>query len=180
MSMNLIQSDIQIMRKRYNEALQMQGIPCEYQYPILPESNDQGESVADRLSSKVSTYVFFEGNPKVKTYKRLGWVVENDSNLPFLIHCSFDLQHLQKDCIFTLSGQYTGLSDRMFRVTELTSDLQAPDHIVCKVIPVYDTLKPVGRTDTEVASTYSKSNRFLKSEIDYRGHYHTTKEDKDY
>ena len=180
MSINLIGPDIQLMRQRYDEALEMQGIPCKYQYPLLAGTNEQGEPVADRLSAKENTHIFFDGNPKVKTYKRLGWVVENDSELPFLIHCSFNLKHLQKDCVFTLSGQYTGLPDRMFRVTELTSDLQAPDHIVCKVIPVYDGTKPVGRTKVEVSQTYNKSNRFLKDPSDYRGDYHTTKEEKDY
>lgn len=181
MSVNLIGPDIQLMRDRYDEALEMQGIPCTYQYPILASTNEQGEPVADRLSAKEDTHIFFDGNPKVKTYKRLGWVVENDSELPFLIHCSFNLKHLQKDCIFTLSGQYTGLPDRMFRVTELTCDLQAPDHMICKVIPVYDDgTRPVGRINVEVAQTYNKSNRFLKDPSDYRGDYHTTKEEKEY
>ena len=180
MSVNLIGPDIQLMRDRYDEALQMQGIPCTYQYPILAGTNEQGESVADRLSAKENTNIFFDGNPKIKTYKRLGWVVENDSELPFLIHCSFNLKNLQKDCVFTLSGQYTGLPDRMFRVTELTCDLQAPDHMICKVIPVYDGTKLVGRTEVEVKQTYNKSNRFLKNPVDYRGDYHTTKEEKDY
>lgn len=180
MSMNLIGPDIKLMRERYDEALKMMGIPCKYQYPLLAGTNEQGESVSDRLSASEDTCIFFDGNPKLKTYKRLGWVVENDSELPFLIHCSFNLKNLQRDCVFTLSGQYTGLPDRMFRVTELTSDLQAPDHIVCKVIPVYGDEKPVGRTEVETAKKYNKSNRFLKNPSDYRGDYHTTKEEKDY
>ena len=180
MSMNLIGPDIKLMRERYDEALKMMGIPCKYQYPLLAGTNEQGESVSDRLCASEDTCIFFDGNPKLKTYKRLGWVVENDSELPFLIHCSFNLKNLQRDCVFTLSGQYTGLPDRMFRVTELTSDLQAPDHIVCKVIPVYGDEKPVGRTEVETAKKYNKSNRFLKNPSDYRGDYHTTKEEKDY
>ena len=45
----------------------------------------------------IDTHIFFDGNPKVKTYKRLGWFVANDENLPFLVHCSFHLPHLQAD-----------------------------------------------------------------------------------
>lgn len=170
MSINLIGEDIKLMRLRYDEALKMQGIPCKYQYPNLPETNAQGESVIDGYSDMIDTNIFFEGNPKIKTYKRLGWVVENSQDLPFLIHCSFNLPHLQKDCMFHISGQYTGMPDRTFRITELTCDLQAPDHMVAQVVPVYEK-QTVGRTKNEIKETFNKSNHFLKVPVDYRGEY---------
>lgn len=173
MSVNLIGPDIQLMRSRYDEALQMQGIPAKYQYPNIPDSNAQGEPVIDSYSEMIETHIFFDGNPKVKTYKRYGWVVENDKDLPFLLHCSFNLPKLQKDCLFRLSGHYTGMPDRVFRVTELTCDIQAPDHMICQIIPVYDK-RPVGRTDKEVDTTFNKSNHFLKQNVDYRGDYRTS------
>lgn len=173
MSVNLIGPDIQLMRSRYDEALQMQGVPAKYQYPNIPDSNAQGEPVIDSYSEMIETHIFFDGNPKVKTYKRYGWVVENDKDLPFLLHCSFNLPKLQKDCLFRLSGHYTGMPDRVFRVTELTCDIQAPDHIICQIIPVYDN-RPVGRTDKEVDTTFNKSNHFLKQNADYRGDYRTS------
>lgn len=171
MSINLIGEDIVLMRDRYDEALSMQGIPCKYQYPNLADSNDQGEPVIDSYSELVDTFVFFDGNPKLKTYKRYGWVVENDKDLPFLMHCSFNLPNLQKDCLFKISGQYTGLPDRTFRVKELTCDLQCPDHMICQVLPVYDK-QTVGRTDKEIERTFNSSNHFLKPSVDYRGHHH--------
>lgn len=173
MSVNLIGPDIQLMRSRYDEALQMQGTPAKYQYPNIADSNVQGEPVIDSYSEMIETHVFFDGNPKVKTYKRYGWVVENDKDLPFILHCSFNLPKLQKDCLFRFSGQYTGMPDRVFRVTELTCDLQAPDHIVCQVVPVYDK-QSVGRTDKEVDSIFNKSNHFLKKNVDYRGDYRSS------
>lgn len=170
MSMNLIGEDITLMRDRYDEALEMQGIPCSYQFPLMPTSNAQGEAVVDSYSDMIGTHIFFDGNPKVKTYKRLGWVVENDKNLPFLVHCSFNLKNLQKDCLFHIAGQYTNMPDRIFRVTELTCDMQAPDHMVAQVVPVYDK-NVVGRTKKEVEKTFNTSNHFLKPNIDYRGQY---------
>lgn len=167
---NLIGSDITLMRARYDEALQLQGIECTYQYPSIAGTNNQGEPVADSVSSKIETHIFFDGNPKVKTYKRLGWVVENDKNLPFLIHCSFNLPNVQKDSVFNIAGQYTGLPDRMFRVTEITYDIQAPDHLVCQVVPIYDD-NLVGYTKKEVEKKYNKSNHFLNEPTDYRGRY---------
>lgn len=170
MSVNIIGDDIKLMRARYDEALEMQGIPCRYQYPNMATSNAQAEPVIDSYSDMVDTHIFFDGNPKVRTFKRYGWVVENDKDLPFLLHCSFNLQHLQKDCLFHISGQYTNMPDRVFRITELTCDLQAPDHMIAQIVPVYDK-QTVGRTKTEISKTFSTSNHFLQSPTDYRGAY---------
>lgn len=175
---SLIQDDIKLMRARYNEALQLQGIECTYQFPNLADSNTQGEPVIDSYSELIPTHIFFESTPKVKTLKRFGWVVENDQNLPFLIHCSWDLPHVQKDSIFRIAGQYSELPERIFRVTGISYDLQAPDHIVATIIPVYDETQIVGRTRKEVEKTYSRSNHFLKQDVDYRGDYHKTTVDK--
>lgn len=167
---NLIGQDIEIFRKRYDEALEMQGVPCIYQYPINTKLNDQSELVADGLSDPQNIHIFFDGNPKAKTYKRYGWVVENDKDLPFLIHCSFNLENLQSGSIFTMSGMYTKMPDRVFRVIELSCDLQAPDHMVAQVVPVYGD-KVVGDTKVERSQKYNKSNTFLKQNVDYRGKF---------
>ena len=179
MAVNLIGADIKLIRDRYDEALKMRGIPVKYQYPLMAGVNAQGEPVADAYSSMIDTYIFFDGNPKVKTFKRLGWVVENNDELPFLIHCSFHLEHLQKDSLFRISGQYSELPDRVFRVTELTYDIASPDHIVCQVIPVYDE-QAVGYTKKEVERKFDTSNHFLKADVDYRGNYPRTQEDGDF
>jgi hypothetical protein len=167
---NLIGQDIERWRDYYDEALLRRGVPAKYQYPMMASSNTQGEPVADSYSIPEDTHIFFDAAPKVKTYKRLGWVVENDKDLPFLIHCSFHLKNLQKDCLFTFSGQYTGLPDRVFRVIELTTDIQAPDHVTCQVVPQYDK-QAVGETDREVKQKFNSSNHFLTVPTDYRGNY---------
>ena len=171
MSVNLIGPDILLMRARYDEALEMQGIPCRYQYPNLAKDNVEGEPEIDSYSEYIDTHIFFEGNPKLKTFKRFGWVVDNNSELPFLIHCSFNLPEVQKHSIFRIAGHYTGVPERAFRVTEISYDLQAPDHLVCQVVPCYDN-QLVGRTEKEVASTFNSSHHFLKPKTDYRGDYY--------
>ena len=173
---NLIGPDILLMRKRYDEDLELQGIPVNYQFPNIPGSNSQGESVIDSYSEPIPTHIFFEGNPKITTFRRYGWVVENNADLPFLLHCSFNLPHVQKDSIFRISGLYTEMPDRVFRVTEVSYEMVAPDHIVCQVVPAYDE-KIVGRTEKEVKKQFTKSNHFLKNETDYRGDFYTTKEE---
>lgn len=173
---NLIGPDIKLMRNRYDEALQLQGTPCLYQFPNIPETNAQSEAVIDSYSEPIETSIFFEGNPKVRTFKRLGWVVENSQDLPFLLHCSFNLPHVQRDSIFRIAGQYTELPDRIFRVTEVTYDVVAPDHLICQVVPSYDE-KPVGRTPVEIKQQFNASNHFLKQDVDYRGNFYTSREE---
>ena len=172
MSNHLIGPDITLMRKRYDEALSMQGIPCTYQFPNLAKANEQGEPEIDSYSEPMNTYIFFDGNPKVKTFKRYGWVVDDDKDLPFLIHCSWDLPKVQKDSIFSMSGLYSELTERKFRVTEITYDMVAADHLVCQVVPIANGQSIVGRTRKEIAQTFNKSNHFIKDKTDYRGKYY--------
>lgn len=174
---NLIGKDILLMRKRYDEALRLRGIPCQYQYPILAETNTQGEPVIDSYSEKEDIAIFLDSNPSAKTFKRYGWVVENSDNLPMLIHCSWNLKHLQKDSIFRIAGLYTEVDARIFRVKELGYMMECPDHLTATVIPVYDETTLLGRTDKEIEKTFNKSNHFLKSDTTYYGEYHTVKTD---
>jgi len=169
MSNHLIGSDILLWRKRYDEALQQQGIPCTYQFPNIAKSNEQGEPEIDSYSEPMPTHIFFDGSPKVKTFKRYGWVVDNNSDLPFLIHCSWNLPKVQKDSIFSMSGLYSELTERKFRVTEITYDMVAADHLVCQVVPLANGQPIVGRTRKEIAQTFNSSNHFLNQPSDYRG-----------
>lgn len=176
MSENLLKSDIVLARKRYDEALKMQGIPAKYQWPTKVDYNGQGEPVIEGYSDYIETHIFFDGNPQVRTFKRYGWVVENSDKLPFLLHCSWNLTHLQKESLFSISGQFTDIPDRVFRVTELTYDLQAPDHVICQVVPEYNA-KTVRDTESEQRRKFNSSHTFLRPRTDYRGDYHTTQED---
>lgn len=169
MSQHLIGPDILLMRKRYDDALSMQGIPAKYQFPNLAKANEQGEPEIDSYSEPMDTYIFFDGNPKVKTFKRYGWVVDNNSELPFLLHCSWNLPKVQKDSIFSLSGLYSELTERKFRVTEITYDMVAADHLICQVVPIANGQSIVGRTRKEIENTFNSSNHFLKVNSDYRG-----------
>lgn len=168
---NLIGPDILLWRKRYDEALTLQGTPALYQFPNLAKPNEQGEPEIDSYSEPIDTHIFFDGNPKVKTFKRYGWVVDGDKDLPFLIHCSWNLPKVQKDSIFTMSGLYSELTERKFRVTEITYDMVAADHLICQVVPIANGQPIVGRTQKEIAQTFNKSSHFIKENTDYRGAY---------
>ena len=177
MIQNLIApSSIKKMRLRYDEALKLRGVPAQYQFPILATSNYQGEPLIDHYSEKENVQIFME-NATIKTMKRYGWVVANSDDLPLLIHCSWNLKNMQKDCLFRTSGLLTDLPEQIFRVTEISYIAECPDHLVAAVVPVYDETTILGRTPKEVAQTFNTSNHFLKPVSTYHGEYHTTKED---
>ena len=54
---SLIGQDIEILRTYYDEALELQGIPCKYQYPLMATSNEQGEAVVDSYSDMINTHI---------------------------------------------------------------------------------------------------------------------------
>ena len=179
MSNHLIGNDILLMRKRYNEALEMQGQPCTYQFPNFAKPNEQGEPEIDSYSEPMDTFVFLDGNPKVKTYKRYGFVADNDSDLVPLLHCSWDLPNVQKDSIFTYAGLYSELEPRKYRVLDITYDAMCADHLICRVLLIANGQPIVGRTKKEIEQTFTTSNHFLKNEVDYRGNPYTTDHEGD-
>lgn len=172
MTQHLIGKDILLMRKRYDEALEQQGQPCTYQFPNMVKPNEQAEAEVDSYSEPMDTHVFLDGNPKVKTYKRYGFVADNDADLVPLLHCSWNLPNVQKDSIFTYAGLYSGLEPRIYRVIDITYDAMCADHLICRVVLVANGQSIVGRTKKEIEQTFSTSNHFFKQNTDYRGNYY--------
>jgi hypothetical protein len=161
--------DVQLLRDFYDEALETQGVPVEYQYPLKNDYNVHGEQAADAFSEVIDTFCAVEAEPKISTLKKLGWVVENNSSLPFLLHVSFGLPEIQKGCKFKFAGLHTGLPSREFVVERISMELQVPDHIICEVIPQYR--KDGGIAEDQVAKQklLDKETLFFEEESDYRG-----------
>ena len=64
---------------------------------------------------------------------------------------------------------FADIPERVFRVKEISYDLQCPDHAVAQVVPVYERDQITGRTEKEVKMIYNKSNHFIQQSVDYRG-----------
>jgi hypothetical protein len=168
---NLIQQEeVEYLRACYDEALELQGVPCEYQYPLKNDFNVHGEQAADAFSEVIHTFVGIETEPKIATLRKLGWVVENDSDLPFLLHVSFGLPELQKGCKFMFAGLHTNLPAREFVVERMTMPFQAPDHMIVEVIPQYDKKNGgIAEDKKEVEKMLDREELFFTESTDYRG-----------
>lgn len=162
--MSLIREDeVMYLRRQFNETVKHLGILFKYQYPLGNNLDDFSQPSPDGYSRELEVYGIFDGEPKLKTYKNLGWVVEKGDNLPFLIHIPFDTERIQKGALFKISGQITGIEERIFQVTEISTGLVCPDHIVCQIVPLVGNTPPrTAETRKDVARKNSEPRRFMR------------------
>ena len=162
--MSLIsENEVLYLRRQFKETVMQIGVLFKYQYPLGNNLDTFAQPAPDGYSKELDVYGIFDGEPKLKTYRNLGWVVEKSDNLPFLIHIPFDTERIQKGALFKISGQITGIEPRIFQVTELTTGLVCPDHIVCQIVPLVGNTPPrVAESRREVAIKNAKPGRFLK------------------
>lgn len=157
------EQEVIYLRNRFVETVKELGVPFIYQYPLGNDLDDFAQPAPDGYSQELEVYGIFDGEPKLKTYRNLGWVVEKSDNLPFLLHIPFSTPHIQKGCLFKTSGQFTGIAERVFQVTELTTGLVCPDHIVCQIVPLVGNTPPrTAETRREVAKKNAEPRRFIK------------------
>ena len=159
------EQEVVYLRKQFDETVKQLGVPFVYQYPLGNNLDDFAQPAPDGYSQEIEVYGIFDGEPKLKTYRNLGWVVEKSDSLPFLLHISFNTPRIQKGSLFKTSGQFTGIEARVFQVTELTTGLVCPDHIVCQIVPLVGNTPPrVAETRREVAKKNAEPRRFIKSD----------------
>lgn len=162
--MSLIsEREVDYLRRQFKETVLQLGVLFKYQYPLGNNLDDFAQPAPDGYSKELDVYGIFDGEPKLKTYRNLGWVVEKNDNLPFLIHIPFDTEHIQRGALFKIDGQFTGIEARVFQVTELTTGLVCPDHIVCQIVPLVGNTPPkTAESRREVAIKNKEPRRFLK------------------
>lgn len=155
------QEDVDLGREYFKEACELYGVDIEYKYPIGNSEDGQGEPNPITYSPKELIRGVFEGTPKASTFKKLGWAVENQRDLPFLLHLPWDTKNLQRGCIVTFSGAMAGVPARSFLVTELTTALILPTRISCQITPLRGDRIPVQETRTEKKEKLSQPYQFL-------------------
>lgn len=159
----IVEKEIEYLRRQFRFAVEQIGVQFMYRYPLNNAIDVFNQPAPDGYSERIPVYGVFEGEPKLKTYKNLGWVVEKSDNLPFLIHIPFDTPHIQRGCLFEIDGQITSIESRLFQVTELSTGLVCPDHIICQIVPLVGNSRPLTQeTERDVAKKNSEPRRFLK------------------
>lgn len=155
------QEDVDLGREYFKESCELYGIDIDYRYPIGNGENVQGEPDPFTYSPTIKIRGIFEGTPKASTFKKLGWAVENQKELPFLIHLPWDVPKIQRNCIVTFSGAFSGVPARSFLVTELTTSLILPSCITCQIVPLRGGKLPEQETVVEKKERLSRPYTFL-------------------
>ena len=159
----IVEKEIEYLRRQFRFAVEQIGVQFMYRYPLNNAIDVFNQPAPDGYSERIPVYGVFEGEPKLKTYRNLGWVVEKSDNLPFLIHIPFDTPHVQRGCLFEIDGQITSIESRLFQVTELSTGLVCPDHIICQIVPLVGNSRPLTQeTERDIAKKNSEPRRFLK------------------
>lgn len=159
----IVANEIEYLRRQFKFAVEQIGVQFMYRYPLNNAIDVFNQPAPDGYSERIPIYGVFEGEPKLKTYRNLGWVVEKSDNLPFLIHIPFDTPHIQRGCLFEIDGQITSIESRLFQVTELSTGLVCPDHIICQIVPLVGNSRPLTQeTERDIAKKNSEPRRFLK------------------
>lgn len=159
----IVPAEVEYLRSQFKLTVEQLGVLFKYRYPLNNNADLYNQPAPDGYSTEFDVYGIFEGEPKLKTYRNLGWAVEKNDNLPFLIHIPFDTPHIQKGCLFEISGQVTEIAARLFQVTELTAGLVCPDHIICQIVPLVGNTPPeTEKTRRDIALENSKPRRFIK------------------
>lgn len=159
----IVEKEIEYLRRQFRFAVEQIGVQFMYRYPLNNAIDVFNQPAPDGYSERIPVYGVFEGEPKLKTYRNLGCVVEKSDNLPFLIHIPFDTPHIQRGCLFEIDGQITSIESRLFQVTELSTGLVCPDHIICQIVPLVGNSRPLTQeTERDIAKKNSEPRRFLK------------------
>ena len=157
----IVEKEIEYLRRQFRFAVEQIGVQFMYRYPLNNAIDVFNQPAPDGYSERIPVYGVFEGEPKLKTYRNLGWVVEKSDNLPFLIHIPFDTPHIQRGCLFEIDGQITSIESRLFQVTELSTGLVCPDHIICQIVPLVGNSRPLTQeTERDIAKKNSEPRRF--------------------
>ena len=159
----IVPEEIEYLREQFKHTVYEVGVEFQYRYPLNNNIDFFNQPAPDGYSERMPVFGIFEGAPKLTTYRTLGWVVEKTDNLPFLIHVPFDVPHIQRGCLFEIDGQVTSIETRLFQVTQLTTGLVCPDHIVCQIVPLVGNHRPLTeQTERDIAKKNSEPRRFLK------------------
>ena len=159
----IVPKEVDYLRTQFKLTVMQLGVLFKYRYPLNNAVDQNNQPAPDGYSTESDVYGIFDGEPKLKTYRNLGWVVEKGDNPPFLIHIPFDTPHIQKGCLFEIEGQVTSIESRLFQVTELTIGLVCPDHIVCQIVPLVGNTAPrTAETRRDIEKKNSTPRRFIK------------------
>lgn len=132
----LINKDIKLHRKYFEQMTKMLGINCIYQEPLPGKDYDMHGHLNTKYKEGVTVGCIFQDHPDQKTLKKMGWVTELQEGSS-IIHVPYDLSGIQVGALFTIPSGIDNAPPRVFRVISIQNIMVYPASIACEIAPEY-------------------------------------------
>ena len=133
----LNRKDSRIFRQYFKEMVKLIGQSVGYQYIVERQYTIHSEDNST-LSAPIRIDVLFDENPKVDTLNRLGWVSELNEQRPIVVNMPYDTPNLSINARLIVESVDGTPRPRVFKITQIESDLEFPDAYTCAAVPVFD------------------------------------------
>ena len=133
----LNKQDILLQRSYFNELVTMIGVNVKHRAPRPDKHYTTYAEIQGNYFEPEQVGCIFVEHADQKTMKKLGWNAELDTSAA-LISVPYDLAGLQKGSLFYIPSAFDNTSERLFRVTELSSIMIYPASITCQLVPEYE------------------------------------------
>ena len=133
----LDKQNITLHREYFKEMVRLIGINVLYRKPKMKDYDQYGELDANYMPPEIVGCIF-EEHPTIWTMKKLGWVSELSTSTS-LIHVPYDLEGLQRGCLFIVPSGLDNTEGRVFKVIRLSTTLIFPASITCEIGPVFES-----------------------------------------
>lgn len=156
----LLNDDIKLYRKYFEEMVQLWGIQCIYRAPKKDKHYTTYAEIDSNYQEPEQVGVIFTDHPDQKTLKKIGWVSELQEDAS-LIHVPYNLHDIQQGALFYIPSGIDEAAYKLFRVTELSNIMVYPSSITCAIVPEFEDKLPLSSV-----KDYSISNFNLLREGD--------------
>lgn len=133
----LNKQDILLQRSYFNELVTMIGVNVMHRAPRPDKHYTTYAEIQGNYFEPEQVGCIFVEHVDQKTMKKLGWNAELNTSAA-LISVPYDLAGLQKGSLFYIPSAFDNTSERLFRVTELSSIMIYPASITCQLVPEYE------------------------------------------
>ena len=133
----LVRSDSKIFRGYFAEMVKLIGQSVGYQYVLKQELTIHSEDNS-QLSAPIRIDILFDENPQVDTLNKLGWVSELNQQKPIVINMPYNTPNLTVNARIIVESVDGTPRPRVFKITQIVSDLEFPDAFTCAIVPVFD------------------------------------------
>lgn len=133
----LNRKDSRIFRQYFKEMVKLIGQSVGYQYIVERQYTIHSEDNST-LSAPIRIDVLFDENPKVDTLNRLGWASELNEQRPVVVNMPYDTPNLSINARLIIESVDGTPRPRVFKITQIESDLEFPDAYTCAAVPVFD------------------------------------------